>query len=414
MTKAVSKLVWILAAGVLAGTGYSLFNGFDRGNGLVDTAAALAWLVFPVAFAVTAAFIVSRQPTNAVGWLLMIPAVSSVAASIVTQALASITTAPANVSLWLVAALAFDNFGWILFIYPVFHLLLVFPSGGLLGKPWRSVAALEVAMVTTMITLSVFGTPTGPFDESWKVENPIGFLSTTIFNSGLFTVMWTAGLVLITVAGVTSMTKRFRHAQTVERQQIKWLFYAVTMFGVVYTLAAIFSDFSTGGVFDLLLPITLINIAVAIAIAVLRYRLFEIDRVISRTVGYAVVVALLALVYAAGAVWLPSRLTGESPLFVAGSTLAAAALFNPLRRRVLHAVDRRFYRARYNAEKVIEEFAVHLRSQTDVHSLTRDWVAVVTETMQPSSVGVWLNNGGGGDPTNPKPAMTAPRRRDES
>jgi uncharacterized membrane protein YdcZ (DUF606 family) len=186
------------------------------------------------------------------------------------------------------------------------------------------------------------------------------------------------------------MVLRFRRSGTVERHQIKWLLFAVGLFGVIYIYSAIFTSFTEGGVNDILLTTSLIGIPVAIAIAVLRYRLFDIDRVVSRTVGYAIVVGVLGLVYAAGAIWLPSLLSGDSPIFVALATLAAAALFNPVRRNVLNAVDRRFYRARYDAEKVVDSFKAQLRDQTDLELLAQDWVTVVSETMHPAMVGVWV------------------------
>ncbi|MGH8947860.1 MAG: hypothetical protein ACRDXF_03290, partial [Acidimicrobiia bacterium] len=129
----------------------------------------------------------------------------------------------------------------------------------------------------------------------------------------------------------------------------------------------------------------------AVTLAILRYRLFEIDRLISRTVTYAVVAGALALVYGVGAIWLPSRIVGEqTPLFVAGSTLAVAALFNPLRRRVMRWVDRRFNRSSYDLEQITDRFAARLRDQVDADRLADDWAKVVTGTLQPSAVGVWV------------------------
>ncbi len=133
-------------------------------------------------------------------------------------------------------------------------------------------------------------------------------------------------------------------------------------------------------------------VPLAIAVAVFRYRLFEIDRIISRTVGYVLVIGLLVVVYAAGAAWLPTRLGGESPLFVAGSTLAVAALFNPVRRRLLHWVDRKFYRTRYDAERVVDGFVASLKDRTDLNGLADEWVTAVTETMRPASIGIWVRS----------------------
>jgi hypothetical protein len=140
---------------------------------------------------------------------------------------------------------------------------------------------------------------------------------------------------------------------------------------------------------------TLVLVLVAsIAMAVLRYRLYEFERVISRTVTYSLVVLILGSVYVLGAAWLPTRWAGgESPLFVAGSTLAVAALFTPVRRHVMRWVDRRFNRSSYDAELVTDSLAARLRDQVDADRLAADWADVVSGTLEPSMVGVWVRAG---------------------
>lgn len=129
----------------------------------------------------------------------------------------------------------------------------------------------------------------------------------------------------------------------------------------------------------------------SIAAAIMRYRLFDLDRLISRTIGYAIVIAILALVYVAGAVWLPTQIIGEqSSAFVAGSTLLAASLLNPVRRRVIDRVDRRFNRSRYDAQKVIAEFSERLEDEIDVDQIAADSTSVISQTVQPESVRVWI------------------------
>ncbi len=131
-----------------------------------------------------------------------------------------------------------------------------------------------------------------------------------------------------------------------------------------------------------------LTLTAGLGISLFSYRLYDIDRWSSRTVGYALVVGVLGLVYTVGAVWLPSEFAGSSPLFVAGSTLAVAALFNPLRRRILW-VDRRFYRSRYDAQQVVEDFTDRMKDEIDGDILKADLVAVITETMQPAAIGMW-------------------------
>jgi hypothetical protein len=180
----------------------------------------------------------------------------------------------------------------------------------------------------------------------------------------------------------------------VERQQLKWVLAA----GIWFPLSLIVfgSIFDEGplsdavGVFGTFV-ITFNAMAVGVGIAVLRYRLYDIDRIINRTAVYAIVVGLLAVVFAAGAVWIPSLLPfEESNLAVAASTLAVFFLFNPLRQRTQRFVDRRFYRSRYDAQQVADEFSARLRDQVDPDQVAAEWVEVVQRTMQPATVAVWV------------------------
>jgi hypothetical protein len=165
----------------------------------------------------------------------------------------------------------------------------------------------------------------------------------------------------------------------------------VLAFGVfLIGVMAEFGGFQYSIVANVFLPAGLLFIPVAIGIAVTRYRLYEIDRILSRTVTYAVVIVLLGAVYLAGLAALTSLLSPDSPLAVAGSTLAAAALFNPLRKRVQGWVDRHFNRSHYDAQRVIDTFSDSLRKDIDSDHLVRGWVGVVSETMHPAATGVWI------------------------
>lgn len=389
MKRALAISVWLLAASTVAGSVYQSLTGLESDGTPIGVAEAVVWLALPAVFAITAAIIVGRQPTNVMGWLLMVPALASLSGDLVARGVALLQVAPDRVGPGLLAALAYDNFNWLLLVFPVFHLLFVFPTGRLLSRRWRWVPALELLMITTMLVLSVFAEPIAPFSKAWSVDNPMGFIPISLFEHGPFIVVWVIGLIAITVSGVTSMVMRFRRSAAVERHQIKWFLFAVSIFGVVYIYTALASGFEDEALPGFLMGLSFIGMAVAIAIAVLRYRLFEIDRLVSRTVGYALVVGVLGAAYAAGTVWLPERFGVESPLFVAGSTLGVAALFNPVRRRVLHWVDRRFYRSRYDAEEVVAGFSERLRDKLDLDQLADEWVAVATVTLQPSSVGFW-------------------------
>jgi hypothetical protein len=200
-------------------------------------------------------------------------------------------------------------------------------------------------------------------------------------------------LLLAVVGAIVSLVVRWVRSKGVERLQMKWLVFAFAVFlvGVI----AEFGGFQYSLVANVFLPLGFILIPVAIGIAVTRYRLYEIDRVLSRTVTYTLVIVLLAAVYFAGLAALTTLLSTDSPLTVAASTLAAAALFNPVRKRVQGWVDRHFNRSRYDVQRVMDRFSDSLRKDLDHEHLMTGWVGVVSETMQPSLVSVWVRNDSG-------------------
>jgi hypothetical protein len=225
------------------------------------------------------------------------------------------------------------------------------------------------------------------------VDNPIGISGVPNPEYG-----WLAGPLFglypfFMGAALWSLFTRYRKAGTVERLQLKWFLLACLSF-----VAALSTEFIFEGLgypeapflVDLWIDVSLISIPVAATLAILRYRLYDIDRIISRTVSYAIVIGLLALVYALGVTGLTTLLDTDSPLVVAASTLAAAALFNPLRRWVQRRVDHRFNRSRYDAERVMASFTGSLRDQVDPDQVLEGWVSVVNETMKPAAAGVWV------------------------
>jgi hypothetical protein len=392
MDRFVPRLAWTLTVAITAGMVFLLIVNLptvDATNPL-DWSSAALFVVIPISFAATSAAILSKQPRNLVGWALMIPAVSFVLSSLISSYYVALEPVPTSLSVLDVIALGFEQFSWVLLIFPIFHLMLVFPNGRLLSPRWRVLVVLEAAMILVMVFLGWLSVELGPSEGDWTAMNPIGFITGDFFE-GLIVAVWNVGLVVLALSGVAALTLRFRRAEKVERQQIKWMFLAVIFFGIIYTTSAVGSGFVVGGLADTLLGLSINLLAIAIAFGVLKYRLFDIDRFVSRTVGYAVVVGVLAVVYVGVAIWLPSSfLDGDSPLFVAGATLIVAALFNPVRRAVLRLVDRRFYRSRYDMERLVEDFSNRLQNRTDIGVLTDDWVGIVTETLQPSAIGVWI------------------------
>jgi hypothetical protein len=193
------------------------------------------------------------------------------------------------------------------------------------------------------------------------------------------------------VGASASLVIRWRNSAGLQRQQIKWL-----AMGAALAVAALaVTGFNTSELWEVVLAASAFaTVPVAIVAAILRYRLYEIDRIISRTVSYTIVVAALGALFALIAVVLPNWLpgVGDSPVLVAASTLAVAGLFNPVRRRVQRWVERRFNRARYDAQRVMDDFVANLRGEHDALDIVTGWTGVVAETMQPAVVGVWVRS----------------------
>jgi len=206
------------------------------------------------------------------------------------------------------------------------------------------------------------------------------------------------GLLMLLMACALALFIRYQRADDTQREQIKWLLYACAVFVVVYVgglVNGVAGSNSLGGyIWGILFGLSLLMLPAAIGIAVLRYRLYEIDVVINRTLVYGSLTAVLVTVYFGGVVgsqYVFRALTGgESQLAVVASTLAIAALFNPLRRRIQSFIDRRFYRGKYDARKTLERFSATLREETDLEALNHELVEVVRETMQPARVSLWL------------------------
>jgi hypothetical protein len=256
---------------------------------------------------------------------------------------------------------------------------LWFPNGQTLNPRWRWVSITAVLGVIGIIGGWALLAAQGAGSADVNACDSIGSCSNM------------AGLVLLLLAvigAIVSLVVRWVRSKGAERLQMKWLVFAFGVFlvGVI----AEFGGFQYSLVANVFLPAGLFLIPVAIGFAVTRYRLYEIDRILSRTVTYAVVIALLAAIYLGAIAGTTIFLPSDSPLAVAGSTLAAAALFNPLRKRVQAWVDRHFNRSRYDAQRVMADFSDSLRKDVDQDHLVHGWVGVVSETMHPASAGVWV------------------------
>jgi hypothetical protein len=266
-------------------------------------------------------------------------------------------------------------------------LLLVFPGGHLPSPRWRWFARVTGGLIAIVLVSGVFLPNTGGDWVRPAVENPVGFDVAEDLDVLPFVLF---GCV---VASVVALVRRFRRSIGIERLQLRWLATAGAAAVVVWAVAILVVADAVGGeAAATTFAYGLLPIPVAIGVAVLRYRLFEIDRLISRTVTYALVVGVLAGVFAVVVIGLP-RVVGVPPgnqFVVAASTLAVAALFNPLRRRIQERVDRRFNRARYDAQQEVERLAERIRDEVELEDLTDEMLDVVEKTMQPSAASVWI------------------------
>ncbi len=354
--------------------------------------------LIPVVFAAIGALIVSRQPRNLIGWLLFAPAFSQAVSPLLPD-VQSWTSLPSQITLIEYLALWSSGWGWMLLIFPIFLIMLLFPTGRPPSPRWNWVGYLALSMVTVFIFFATFGHTFMIEDASLEIPNPIGFIPSFITGGPVFMALWGVGLLVVAVASVSSLIVRYRRAKSIEREQIKWLLYACALFGGLYAIAV--AIYIGGGplligtsVYEWLLWLALAAIPVAIAIAILRYRLWDIDVIIRKTLVYGLLTVALALLYF-GLVTLLQSLSAsvfglQSPVIIVLSTLAIAALFNPLRIRIQNIIDWRFYRRKYNAEQAMAQFAAAARNETDIKCLNEALLQVMQETMQPEKVQLWL------------------------
>lgn len=392
-SRAVSRLAWALCAVILVATvaGALLESRLRPAGNALPAMTTLTTSAAFVVYGVTGALIASRQPRNTIGWLLLLEGALAFVWPLDIY-FNSLVQPPAEPSVWFMVGLWSWGWGWLWLIFPILFIPLFFPTGRPPSPQWRWLIVMGLGLCAFFILFLTTMREWTALNEKWTLTNPIG-----IQDLAFPMAPWTVLLLSFAALSVTSLFVRYRRAPAVERGQIKWLLYAAGLFLLIYSTAFMFSD-STGvaqELLSLLLRLGILTFPIAITIAILRYRLYDIDVVIRKTLVYTAVTALLALVYF-GSVILLQRVLGaltgiaQSPLAVVISTLAIAALFTPLRRRIQDAIDRRFYRRKYDAQRVLARFAVTARDETDLDALTGELAQVVQETLQPEGVSVWL------------------------
>jgi hypothetical protein len=347
-----------------------------------------------ISYAPVGALIASRHPANPVGWLLCLYGfVISLSYFSAEYAIYTLLAQPDSLPAG--EALAWV-FSWMLPLVIGFSTLsyLLFPTGRLPSRRWRWTVWLSVAFIMVGVLLGAFSS--GPLSDLGPIQNPLGIVGLADIYSA---VLYTTFSVLL-VAVISSVFVRLRRAGGVEHQQIKWFAYAVAANAIAVVLAYVIPGLIETPLWFERVGFALNNIVIpaipiAIGIAILRYRLYDIDIIINRTLVYGTLTVLLAGLYEGSIVLLQEAfrtLTGQqSGLAIVASTLLIAALFTPFRRRIQSFIDKRFYRRKYDARRTLEAFSAKLRNETDLDALSEDLVGVVRETMQPAHVSLWLH-----------------------
>jgi hypothetical protein len=382
--------LWVLAV-VLVLPGPVLTTVVDATTG--DLPFLVAFVLVQLGAATAGAVVASRLPHNPIGWIFLTLgaglALAFAANGYSEVGLASesgplpLDEYAAWVSAWLFLPVVFG---------PTLLLLLLFPTGRPISRAWLSLMRVLVA-VLAVATVALAFKPgmVGPEDE--QVANPMAAPGALGELLELLDAVTNVLAVPAFACGVAAIVVRFRRSRGIERQQLKWFALAAAFVGAGLASSIVVPGGIAADLAFLVGMLALAALPVAAGMAILRHHLYDIDVVINRTLVYGALTATLAAAYLASVLLLQlalSPLTEQSDLAIAGSTLAVAALFRPARARIQHAVDRRFYRRRYDAARTLEGFGSRLRDRVELDSLSDELRAVVAETMQPAHVSLWL------------------------
>ncbi len=369
------------------------------GSGTFDQ----ALVVLAAGYALVGALVAIREPRNAVGWLMLVIALTFAFQGLVDTYVVDVDRPLATAAAWVSASI------WYFWLYlSTLMLPLLFPDGRLISRRWRPALWIGIAAMACTLVSVTFAP--GPLDveSPTPIPNPMGIESA----ASLLSALGVAGNVLVSIGfvlGAASLVVRLRRSRGRRRQQVAWFAYvgALIMAGLLLAMPEVFAeDLGAGGSVEwtvvlgsigwisALLLIT-IGIPAAVGTAILRHRLYDIDVVVKRTLVYGSLSVTLAAVYLVSVLGLRAVLTpvaGTSDLAVAGSTLAVAALFRPVRGRIQQVVDRRFDRSRYDAGLAVQGFATRLRHEVDLDAVRHDLEGVVDETVHPAHVSLWLRD----------------------
>jgi hypothetical protein len=348
-----------------------------------DRASHLVFSVALLAFPIVGVVLLKRLPENAIGWVFSIGGLTwSLQRSSEVYVQGYVVEGHASgqfaeLVVWILAWTSPIAYGM-----TATFLLLLFPTGHLASARWRPVARLASASLGLLVVATAIGR--NELDDFPTLMTPYGFGGTTAdVLDALRGIAWLL-LILSVLLAAASVVARWRSSTGVQRQQMKWMAFAAALLLISSLSWAVSEELASP-----LSGVAIIALPVALGIAILRHRLYDIDVIINRTLVYAVMTGLLGAAYGAIAIG-GSTLFGESSVTIAGATLAVAGLFRPLRGRVQAFIDRRFYRTKYDAAQTIAEFNARIREDRDLESLLHELAMVAGRSMQPSFVSVWL------------------------
>jgi hypothetical protein len=380
--------VWALTVLGLPVIGWldHLLRQAGRADVTLLTSDAVAYVLGSLSAATVGAVLASRRPRHPVGWLLLALGLLVVAAGVATgYARYGLLVRPGTLP-GAVYAAAYNSVGLLPIAPCLGFVLLLTPTGSLPSARWRwwarTAAAAPLVAVVSLVLL--------PFAQPYQsVANPLAVAALTNPLEAIAAVtLVVTGLAILVAAW--SLVVRFRRARGLERQRLHWVALAAVLTAIVVLAIVALMAAGIDAPIDWLLGVCMVLLPLAIGAAILRYRLYDLDRIISRTLAYGALTVLLGGGYAGVVLGFGQLLGRNSSLVVAGATLAVAAVFQPARRRVQVAVDRHFNRRRYNAARTIQAFSARLRQEVDLDTLAAELMSVVDRTMEPTTVSLWL------------------------
>lgn len=354
------------------------------------------FLTLPTWFTALGAVLATRVRGNRVAWILML-----VGTGLAIEGAAGLrvgATPPIDPTAWDVVAVIWLNTGFFFaLVIPLVLLPYVFPTGRFLTRRWVwagwTAAVISVLVVGAEALTTRVGPDDGAGGTAWTIANPIGvFAHEGLESAGPVGVAFGIGLIVLIVGSAPAIILRYRRADHDDRAQFKWVGIALAVLAGVI-LARLLVDVG-GEIAGFLFALSIASIPLSVTIAITRYRLYEIDRLISRALTYALVLAVLGGTYAGIVTLVTSLMPTQGSTAVAASTLVVAGLFNPLRVRVRRIVDRRFHRSAYEAELLAQQMATQLDQSVSIDAIVGLWTDAVTDALTPESASVWLRSDG--------------------